>query len=299
MHNNLTRQTGRGSTNFTVLPLTPAIPQTYGLPPSQSVPAVAQSVQTGAQAGTINVPANQEWTDTGLLVSQGAQIQITATGLAHPCMYNNCVDKRYQQWVGPEGFVNLPRLQQNSLPDMALIAKIGTSGPVYIGRDRSLTAFMDGNLYLGVNDASNLSDNAGSFAATIRIGESTSETPVSSPPTEGTNQGQAESEQSPNDPQPQTSLQPIDCREEKNFRSKQSATPSIVKFENNTYDNVRIYWINQSGNRVFYKAVAPSEAYAQDTFLTHPWVATDSQNRCLGIFLPEYGTRRAIVKMRP
>jgi hypothetical protein len=71
---------------------------------------------------------------------------------------------RWNQWVGPTGLANVPL--RNGHPDMALIARIGNSGPYFVGRwgGTTLVAPVSGIIYLGVNDGpGSFIDNAGSF----------------------------------------------------------------------------------------------------------------------------------------
>jgi PEP-CTERM motif-containing protein/von Hippel-Lindau disease tumor suppressor protein len=39
---------------------------------------------------------------------------------------------------------------------------------------------------------------------------------------------------------------------------------------------VDVYWINYSGDRVFYQTLAADSSYVQDTFLTHPWLIVEA-----------------------
>ena len=111
---------------------------------------------------------NENHCEAKALVSRGSQIHIRASGSVHPCDNGTCANKKCQQWIGPDGFVQLPRLQTNALPDMALIARIGNWGPIYLGSSRSISLPAEGMLYLGVNDGPyNYSDNAGSFVVTM------------------------------------------------------------------------------------------------------------------------------------
>ena len=59
-------------------------------------------------------------------------------------------------------------------------------------------------------------------------------------------------------------------------------TRTSLRFVNETKARVRIDWLNYSGARVFYKALAPGAGYTQSTWLTHPWVVINSAGRCIG-----------------
>jgi hypothetical protein len=75
------------------------------------------------------------------------------------------------------------------------------------------------------------------------------------------------------------------CNDERNFRSVQGSVHTSLKFTNNTRQEVRTYWLDYNGRRVFYKAIPPHGQYTQPTFQTHPWVVTDTRDNCLHIFV--------------
>ena len=64
------------------------------------------------------------------------------------------------------------------------------------------------------------------------------------------------------------------CRDERNLLSVQGNMHTSMKFLNNSNQEVRTYWLDYSGRRVFYKAIPPQCQYTQPTFQTHPWVVT-------------------------
>jgi von Hippel-Lindau disease tumor supressor len=49
-----------------------------------------------------------------------------------------------------------------------------------------------------------------------------------------------------------------------------------IEFIDATPFAVDIYWIDYSGNRVFYNSLSAGTFYFQDTFLTHPWLVVES-----------------------
>ncbi len=64
------------------------------------------------------------------------------------------------------------------------------------------------------------------------------------------------------------------CRDERNLLSVQGNMHTSMKFLNNSNQEVRTYWLDYSGRRVFYKAIPPQCQYTQPTFQTQPWVVT-------------------------
>lgn len=75
------------------------------------------------------------------------------------------------------------------------------------------------------------------------------------------------------------------CRDERSLRSVQGNVHTSMKFVNRTNQEVRSYWLDYSGRRVFYKAIPPNGNYTQPTFQTHPWVITDQRDNCISIFV--------------
>jgi len=59
---------------------------------------------------------------------------------------------------------------------------------------------------------------------------------------------------------------------ESNFRSKRRAMPATaITFINNSSEVVEVYWRNFDGRLVKYHTLSPSEHYAQQTYVAHPW----------------------------
>lgn len=58
-----------------------------------------------------------------------------------------------------------------------------------------------------------------------------------------------------------------------------------VNFVNNTNKPINIYWLDMSGKRVNYKKGLANQAkHPQPTFVTHPWLITDANDVCMGIY---------------
>jgi hypothetical protein len=56
------------------------------------------------------------------------------------------------------------------------------------------------------------------------------------------------------------------------FLSTSGSTPAAIDFVNHLNYAVNIYWIDYSGDRVFYNGLAALSHYVQGTYLTHPWI---------------------------
>ncbi len=96
-------------------------------------------------------------------------------------------------------------------------------------------------------------------------------------------------------------LGPLDCGREATSRSLNSGKSTFVTFVNQLDEAVRVYWLNFSGRRVFYRDIEPGERYRQQTFVTHPWVITNSNTehgagQCLAIFQPVASAGVAVIQ---
>ena len=86
------------------------------------------------------------------------------------------------------------------------------------------------------------------------------------------------------------------CDEEGTIRPIEGVTRMSLTFANQTDGEVRVQWLDYSGNRVHYNTLAVAESYTQPTFLTHPWIALDADGNCLGLWLPESDGLWAIIR---
>ena len=86
------------------------------------------------------------------------------------------------------------------------------------------------------------------------------------------------------------------CRDERGLRSVKGNAHTSMKFVNRTNQEVRSYWLDYNGRRVFYKAIPPNGNYTQPTFQTHPWVITDQRDKCLDIYVSNQPS--AVVEIR-
>jgi hypothetical protein len=109
---------------------------------------------------TINVPANQLWTDTGINVRRGDQVLFYATGEINA---GNGV---------PAGVAGNPVMDKNRMPVRtasggSVIGRVGNGAPFAIGwNPNPITMPDNGRLQLGIND-DNVNDNSGNFTVVI------------------------------------------------------------------------------------------------------------------------------------
>jgi hypothetical protein len=120
------------------------------------------------------VKATQLWTSTGITLRQGERVTIAATGQVH--FGRPPIDAMSPAGV-PWGSecTGVTQRQQRDLPWPApgiacwsLIARVGESAPIAVGRSATITAPQAGVLELGVND-NYLPDNRGAWAATATV----------------------------------------------------------------------------------------------------------------------------------
>jgi hypothetical protein len=78
----------------------------------------------------------------------------------------------------------------------------------------------------------------------------------------------------------------VSCEEEKNLRSLGTQFATNINFNNASSQAVRLYWINHQGARELYDTLARGETRGFQTYITHPWLAADLQDKCLGIYMP-------------
>lgn len=62
---------------------------------------------------------------------------------------------------------------------------------------------------------------------------------------------------------------------------------STITFTNRTKDKQTVYWVDYEGKRHNYQELDPGESYDQPTFMTHPWVVTGKNGKCVGVYLAE------------
>jgi hypothetical protein len=122
----------------------------------------------GSTVRTVEIPANQAWTDTHVACRAGAVFEITANGTI---LHNNTTS---QSAVGPDGDSN-PDLRQFNVPGLpnvnhaALIGSIDRKQPSFVGKQATYRCTTTGSLFLGINDAG-LNNNSGHFTAVIKPG---------------------------------------------------------------------------------------------------------------------------------
>ena len=112
---------------------------------------------------TLDVAADQVWSDTGIDLERGEMISLLASGEIDGGSFN----------TGPEGFEPDDHDRFNVVPcrdHAALVGRVGHDGePFFVGAEAVTVATDAGRLYLGVNDT-NVGDNSGAFAVRLTTG---------------------------------------------------------------------------------------------------------------------------------
>jgi len=178
---------------------------TTGFPSAATAQTNSSEGQGGSQTYTITVPADQPWTATGISLTAGEQVNITATGTTNNgSIYSNAVNGPDGQGVvSADGYsstavVNNPQpvpFLAAGLPTWSLIGYIGTTAPpstgpikppavFEVGSSDSFGVTTPGELYLGFND-NTFSGDTGQYKAVITVSA-----PVSSYSFTGVWQGQ-------------------------------------------------------------------------------------------------------------
>jgi hypothetical protein len=85
------------------------------------------------------------------------------------------------------------------------------------------------------------------------------------------------------------------CLQERSVRSLEGSSSTEITFINNSANTISTYWIDYEGRRKFYNSVPPGSSYVQPTYVTHPWVVTNSQELCLGLYMPSPTPSRVVI----
>lgn len=84
------------------------------------------------------------------------------------------------------------------------------------------------------------------------------------------------------------------CQHETQQRSHNGNVATEITFTNQRQQTLHIYWLNYQGKRIFYQSLQAGQNYLQPTYVTHPWVITSEQGKCLGIYYPDAQPRNVI-----
>lgn len=71
------------------------------------------------------------------------------------------------------------------------------------------------------------------------------------------------------------------CAQEGHIQSPSSFNNATITFDNETAQDVNIYWIDFNGKREFYETLQAHTAYNQATWIGHVWVVADQGGQCI------------------
>jgi hypothetical protein len=156
----LTFDTPSGQRDFNSSDVAQVFLSGQAAPPQTAAPPATAQVIIPAGALTVNVPANQPWTDTGLDVRRGEQVRFFASG---------------DIMIAPDassgiGGSPLPPTMPLPVPEAqvgSVIARVGNGRPFLVASNTAaLTMPAAGRLQIGVNDTV-FTDNSGSFTVAV------------------------------------------------------------------------------------------------------------------------------------
>lgn len=86
------------------------------------------------------------------------------------------------------------------------------------------------------------------------------------------------------------------CPGEATFRSLNSNHSTSIVFRNEAGSTRQLHWLDFNGRRVLYATVPPGGDFSVNTYVSHPWVSTDTEGRCVSVFFPDAQPVRITLK---
>jgi mannose-6-phosphate isomerase-like protein (cupin superfamily) len=76
--------------------------------------------------------------------------------------------------------------------------------------------------------------------------------------------------------------------EAKGIKSTHHKVETTIKFVNRSRQTIKVYWLDYEGNRQFRATVKEGDSYeSKRTYLTHPWLITDTEDNAWSIYFPD------------
>ncbi len=82
-------------------------------------------------------------------------------------------------------------------------------------------------------------------------------------------------------------------------KSRKRGEETEIRFDNQTERSVKLFWIDEAGERHAYGRIAAGEQRAQHTFAGHVWLVTNNQEEELAKFQPPLNLRRRSLYSQP
>jgi hypothetical protein len=83
------------------------------------------------------------------------------------------------------------------------------------------------------------------------------------------------------------------------LKSTVSEQVATLSFENETTEDVYLFWIDYQGRPIPYDRISPGERSVRPTYMTHPWVITDANGNRLGDVKPELPAQTEVIPISP
>jgi len=92
----------------------------------------------------------------------------------------------------------------------------------------------------------------------------------------------------------------LDCGQESSLKSLNGDVATYIRFTNSTAQPVIVHWLNYEGKRDpsedQKQTLKPGQSDARFTYLTHPFMVTAADGKCLGIYQPTREPSLVVVK---
>jgi membrane protein YdbS with pleckstrin-like domain len=74
------------------------------------------------------------------------------------------------------------------------------------------------------------------------------------------------------------------CGRESDFPSKPTAAPAVLTLANHSHEEIKLYWLNQSGARALYASLPPGGQVNQQSHIGANWLISTKDDHCIAIF---------------
>ncbi len=140
---------------------------TEGFEIEHSFPPLNVAASKPPASGKLELQSGKEWQATGVLIKRGATVQLNCTG-------RYSVHNKPRPWISEPQGITIDYVYSRPIGEITamLVAPDGSicSGRIPVGRENSIIATVDSELWLQVNDsAASRSDNSGSASVEIQV----------------------------------------------------------------------------------------------------------------------------------
>ena len=140
---------------------------TEGFEVEHSFPSLNVAASKPPVSGKLELQSGKEWQATGVLIKRGATVRLNCTG-------RYSVHNKPRPWISEPQGITIDYAYSRPIGEITamIVASSGSicSGRIPIGREGSINAEVDSELWLQVNDfANSRSDNSGSASIEIQV----------------------------------------------------------------------------------------------------------------------------------